>query len=83
MENKLDNNPDNKKKIPFRIPARQYLYVVAGFTILGVAGGYAYHYFIGCNTGGCAITSNPYMSMVWGGLLGYLLPDFFVKKEKE
>ncbi len=68
--------------MPRFVDQRRYLGVVAAFTLLGVVGGYAYYALIGCNTGGCAITSNPYMSMVWGGLFGYLLPDLFVKKEK-
>lgn len=69
--------------MPFLVDSRRYLWFVGGFTALGVLGGYAYFALIGCQTGGCAITSNPYMSMAWGGAVGYLLPDFFVKKKKE
>ena len=72
---------DRNKALPFRISPRYYLYVIAAFTLIGVIGGYAYFYYVGCRTGSCAITSNPYVSMAWGGILGYLLPDFFVKKE--
>ena len=68
---------------PRRLTPRHYFTVLAVFVILGVVGGYGYYALIGCSTGGCAITSNPYMSMAWGGLLGYLLPDFFVKKGEE
>ncbi len=68
---------------PRRLAPRHYFTVLSAFVILGVVGGYGYYALIGCNTGSCAITSNPYMSMAWGGLLGYLLPDFFVKKAKE
>lgn len=50
------------------------------FTIVGIAGGYAYYYFIGCAGGSCPITSNPWYSMAWGGLLGYLVSDLFNKK---
>jgi hypothetical protein len=32
--------------------------------------GYAYYYFIGCNTGSCPITSNPWNSVFYGMLLG-------------
>ncbi len=46
-------------------------------TIVGIIGGYLYYHFIGCNSGGCAITSNPYMTILWGGLLGYLLFDLY------
>lgn len=68
---------------PRAVSARRYLWVLGVFVAVGVLGGYAYYALIGCRTGTCAITSNPYMSMAWGGLLGYLLPDFFVRKQKE
>lgn len=41
-------------------------------TIGGMAG-FLYYYFVGCNSGSCGITSNPYMSVVWGGLLGLFI----------
>jgi hypothetical protein len=85
MENQSvqNNAQEQKKKFPFSVQAKPYLFIVAAFTLVGVAGGFAYYYFVGCKTGGCAITSSPYLSMVWGGLMGYLVPDFFVKKEAE
>lgn len=39
--------------------------VVAGATL-----GYAYYYFIGCNSGACPITSNPWVSTIYGGVAG-------------
>lgn len=52
--------------------------------VIGVVGGYLYYSEIGCVSGTCAITSNPYMSMGWGGAMGYLLFDMFdAKKKKE
>lgn len=48
--------------------------------ILGAIGGYLYYHFVGCNSGSCAITSNPYMSILWGGVMGYLLFDIFKLK---
>ena len=51
--------------------------VIAG-TILG----YLYYYFIGCRTGVCPITSNPYASVIYGGLIG-LLFAFPSKKKKK
>ena len=35
--------------------------------------GFLYYYFEGCQSGQCAITSNPYMSILWGGLLGLFI----------
>ncbi len=66
---------------PFRLPRNQYLLLIGLFTLAGVMGGYAYYSLVGCKTGGCAITSSPTMSIIWGGMMGYLLPDFFVKQK--
>jgi hypothetical protein len=41
--------------------------------VLGAAGGYAYYHFIGCAGGTCPISSNPYISTVYGGIIGVLL----------
>lgn len=38
--------------------------------VVGAAGGYAYYYFIGCNSGSCPITSNPTSSILYGTLIG-------------
>lgn len=51
--------------------------------ILGIGGGYLYYYFIGCSSGSCPLTSNPWMSMLWGGLMGFLLGDTFLSKTKK
>lgn len=45
--------------------------IIAG--ALGAAAGYAYYYYIGCMSGSCPITSNPYISTIYGALLGVLL----------
>jgi len=49
--------------------------------LIGVTLGYAYYYFIGCRTGACPITSNPYASIIYGGLIGALFA-FPSKKKK-
>jgi len=51
--------------------------------VLGAIGGYVYYAQIGCNNGSCAIGSNPYISTLWGAVMGYLLGDMFNKKPKE
>lgn len=40
--------------------------------VIGGLLGYAYYYFIGCNNG-CAIQSNPYMSTIYGAVVGGVL----------
>ncbi|MEI6139525.1 MAG: DUF6132 family protein [Mariniphaga sp.] len=40
-----------------------------GVTLGGLAG-FLYYYFVGCSSGSCAITSSPYMSTIYGGLMG-------------
>lgn len=40
---------------------------------VGAILGYAYYYYIGCNSGNCPITSNPYISTAYGALLGVIL----------
>ncbi len=82
-ENNTRDVPEKKKPFfPLLVDQRHYVWVVGAFTLIGLVGGYAYYALVGCSTGGCAITSNPYMSMAYGGLLGYLMPGFFVRKEK-
>ncbi len=41
--------------------------------LLGAVAGYAYYYFIGCNSGTCAITSNPINSVLYGSFAGLVL----------
>jgi hypothetical protein len=43
------------------------------FVVLGAAAGYAYHRFVGCRTGACPITANPYASTIYGAVIGYLV----------
>ncbi|MCE1200306.1 MAG: hypothetical protein LWW85_15175 [Marinilabiliales bacterium] len=71
MENEI-NTPSQPKG------AREF-FKSAGFwkpflaALAGGLVGFLYYYFVGCSSGSCAITSNPYASILWGALLGYFL----------
>lgn len=60
---------------------RKYM-ITALFIIFGGTAGFAYYYFVGCSGGGCPIQSNPYISTVYGGLLGFVISGMFVKSNK-
>jgi hypothetical protein len=40
------------------------------FAAAGAAAGYAYHRLVGCRTGACMITANPWVSTLYGAILG-------------
>lgn len=50
--------------------------------VLGGIFGYAYYHYIGCYNGTCAITSNPYISTVYGAFLGLIFAIPSKKKVK-
>jgi xanthine/uracil permease len=52
--------------------------------LVGALVGYIYYHYVGCLSGTCPITSNPYRMMIYGALVGYLLFDLFsaIKKQR-
>lgn len=79
----MDSTSENKgiSKIKANLTKPNTLKNIAGL-IIGAISGFIYYKTIGCTSGGCAITSNPYMSILWGGVMGYLLADIFKIKDK-
>ena len=43
------------------------------FSLLGALGGFAYYYFVGCRTGSCPISGNPWISTMYGAAMGLIL----------
>lgn len=41
--------------------------------VLGAGGGYLFYRFVGCASGACPVSSNPYFSVIYGGVIGLLL----------
>ena len=59
-------------------------YVITGIgTVIGLIAGYAYYHYIGCASGICSITSKPLNCTLYGGLMGGLLFNMFVKENKK
>lgn len=52
-------------------------------TVLGAVGGYCYYRFVGCVSGTCAITSNPLISTIYGGIIGALLSSVVAPKKQK
>ena len=46
---------------------------LALFIVVGAGLGFGFHRLVGCRTGACLITANPYISTLYGALMGYLL----------
>ena len=49
------------------LKSKKFLGIIAG----GI-GGFLWYAIIGCSTGGCPITSNPWISSGYGAVLGFL-----------
>lgn len=56
--------------------------VITGVAI-GALAGYLYWRLVGCSTGTCPITSSPFMSTLWGAIMGGLIFDIFNKKKNK
>lgn len=49
----------------------------------GVIAGFLYYRLVGCASGACPITSNPYISTVYGGVLGTLIGYIVIPGKKK
>ena len=76
----MENNQNQKTNF-----TKRFFSIIPPLTLIGILvgaiGGYIYYIEIGCASGTCPLTSNPYMSILWGAVMGYLLGDMFKKKK--
>jgi hypothetical protein len=61
---------------------KKHILKIVGIIVGGIAG-FLYYHYVGCASGTCPITSNPYITIAYGALLGYLFFDMFRKKENK
>ncbi len=65
-----------------KIIGKNKLFIIGA--VAGAIGGYFYWLYVGCASGTCPITSSPFMSTVWGAVMGGLLLSIFQKdKDKD
>ena len=57
---------------------KKHLLAIVGLSV-GAIAGYFYWQQVGCISGTCAITSNPYNSTIYGAVMGGLLFSIFQK----
>ncbi len=63
---------DRKQPKPNCKKWKRYLPMMI-LALVGALGGYLYYRLVGCASGACPITSNPYISTIYGGVIGTLL----------
>lgn len=73
---------DASNKNPKQISWKRYLPMMI-LAVVGAIGGYLYYRFIGCVSGTCPLTSNPYISTVYGGVLGALIGNIVTPGKKK
>ncbi|MBN1771386.1 MAG: hypothetical protein JXB32_09005 [Deltaproteobacteria bacterium] len=54
-------------------PRRRRLVTIAVGAVVGAALGFAYYRLVGCSSGGCPITSSPWISSLYGSVIGALV----------
>lgn len=74
LEQAASATPD----VPKKGRTKMILHTLA-FVAGGAALGFGYHKLVGCSTGACPITANPYISTLYGAVMGFLVSGSFGK----
>jgi len=56
-----------------------FIFVLIG---IGAAGGWFYYNTVGCVSGTCPITNNPYTSTLYGAFMGFAVANLFSLRNK-
>ncbi len=62
---------------------KQSLILILAGVLLGSLAGYAYYYFVGCQSGTCMITSRPVNSTLYGAVMGGLILSMFTRDDNK
>ena len=54
-------------------PKRRQIWRTVAFAVGGAVLGFGYYKLVGCRSGSCPITSNPYASTFFGAVIGFLV----------
>ncbi|HBF87142.1 MAG TPA: hypothetical protein DDX39_00765 [Bacteroidales bacterium] len=70
----MNTECNTENPCPLKVFFRKYKYAkhALGIIVGGIIG-YLYYYYIGCSGGTCPITSNPWMTIGFGSLSGFIL----------
>lgn len=76
------NNCNNDSPCPMmRMVGKKYVwqwFLYGLLIIIGGIGGYMYYKLVGCSTGACPLQSNPWFTILWGALAGYIVADTII-----
>jgi hypothetical protein len=66
VREKLETDNTTKRKRTMTLHTVAYI-------VGGAVFGFGYYKLVGCRSGTCPITSNPYVSMLYGAVMGFLV----------
>ncbi len=64
---------ENKPKTFKELIRSSYFWKPAAAVIIGGTVGFLYYFYVGCASGSCGITSNPFSSVLMGSAMGYFV----------